>query len=135
MARPSIPVGGFRRALVVDDSRAMRAILRSALEECGFEVVEAADGKEALERLATMRIPELALVDWNMPQMDGIELICTLRKDHNYDRMAIVMVTSETAPARIATALRAGADEYIMKPLSPAVLKEKLVLLEEESSR
>lgn len=118
-----------RRAIVVDDSRAMRAILRRALEELGFQVVEAGHGKEALERLAQMRIPDLALVDWNMPEMNGIELLAELRRDRNYDRMAVVMVTSETEPAQISRALSAGANEYIMKPFSNEVLDEKLLIL------
>lgn len=118
-----------RRAIIVDDSRAMRAILRRALEEYGFQVVEAAHGKEALERLAQIRIPHLALVDWNMPEMNGIDLVMALRRDSNYDRMAVVMVTSETEPAQVERALSAGANEYIMKPFSSEALVEKLLLL------
>ena len=118
-----------RRAIIVDDSRAMRAILRRSLEEHGFQVVEASHGKEALERLSQIRIPQLALVDWNMPEMNGIELVTALRRDHNYDRMAVVMVTSETEPAQVERALHAGANEYIMKPFSNDVLNEKLLML------
>lgn len=118
-----------RRAIVVDDSRAMRAVLRRALEALDYQVFEAGDGCEALVQLAQIRIPDLALVDWNMPEMNGIELIGELRRDRNYDRMAIVMVTSETEPDQVARALRAGANEYIMKPFSPDVLDEKLLLL------
>lgn len=118
-----------RRVMVVDDSRAMRAILRRALEELGFQVSEAAHGKEALERLAQLRIPHLALLDWNMPEMNGLELLTELRRDQSYDQMAVMMVTSESEPAQVERALRAGANEYIMKPFSPDVLAEKLVLL------
>ena len=118
-----------RRAIVVDDSRAMRAILRRALEKLGFQVVEAGHGKEALARLSQIRIPDLALIDWNMPEMNGIDLLVELRRDHNYDRMAVVMVTSETEPAQMARALNAGANEYIMKPFSSEVLDDKLLIL------
>jgi len=118
-----------RRAIVVDDSRAMRAILRRALEKLGFQVVEAGHGKEALARLSQIRIPDLALIDWNMPEMNGIDLLVELRRDHNYDRMAVVMVTSETEPSQMARALNAGANEYIMKPFSSEVLDDKLLIL------
>lgn len=131
MSRASIPVRGLRRAIVVDDSRAMRSMLRHALEEQGFHVSEAANGGEALQMLQQGEPPDLALIDWTMPVLDGIGLISALRRDARYTRMVIVMVTSEADPERVQSALSAGADEYIMKPLSPDVLAEKLTLLEE----
>jgi len=118
-----------RRAIVVDDSRAMRTILRRALEERGFSVTEAGHGKEARERRGQMRIPHLALVDWNMPEMNGIELVAALRSDPNYNKLAIVMVTSESEPAQVERALNTGANEYIMKPFSNDALEEKLLIL------
>jgi two-component system, chemotaxis family, chemotaxis protein CheY len=134
--RASLPATGVRRAIVIDDSRAMRSMLRNALEQSGFEVIEAADGKEALIKLMSSEPLELALVDWNMPELNGLTLIRFLRSNPKYDRMAIVMVTSETETTQIQRALSAGADEYIMKPLSADVLMEKLRLLEEaEPSR
>lgn len=126
---PGTEVRLRRRAIVVDDSRAMRAILRRALEEQGFQVFDAGHGKEALERLAKIRVPDLALIDWNMPEMNGIELIAVLRRDRAYDGMRLVMVTSETEPAQIERALAEGANAYIMKPFSNDVLTEKLVRL------
>jgi len=117
------------RALVVDDSRSMRAILHRTLEQCGFEVVVASNGRDAVERLALMRIPELALVDWNMPEMTGIEFITAIRSDHNYNSMRIVMVTTETELEQVQRALAAGANEYIMKPFTKEVLIEKLTML------
>jgi two-component system, chemotaxis family, chemotaxis protein CheY len=131
MTRASIPVRGPRRAIVVDDSRAMRSMLRYALEEQNFHVSEAANGAEALRMLQQSEPPELALIDWTMPVLDGIGLISALRSDDRYARMVIVMVTSEADPERVQRALAAGADEYIMKPLSADVLAEKLTLLEE----
>jgi two-component system chemotaxis response regulator CheY len=118
-----------RRALVVDDSRVMRSILRRSLEGRGFDVVEAGNGREALDRLAMMRIPDLALVDWNMPEMNGIELITELRQDKAYDAMLVMMVTTETETEQVQRALNAGANEYVMKPFSEDVLSDKLGLL------
>ena len=117
------------RALVVDDSRSMRAILRRALEQCGFEVLEAVNGRDAVERLAMMRIPDLALVDWNMPEMTGIEFVIAIRSDKNYNAMRIVMVTTETEMEQVERALKAGANEYVMKPFAKDILVEKLRLV------
>ena len=132
MANSSIPADGYRQALVVDDSQAMRAVVCKTLQRLGFDVVEAIDGLDALERLSTMRVPELALVDWHMPRMNGIELVRVLRKNPAYARMAIVMITSETTTDSVVQALAAGADEYLMKPFSAEVLRDKLTLLEEQ---
>ncbi|MEY4513064.1 MAG: hypothetical protein RLZZ450_5186 [Pseudomonadota bacterium] len=133
-ARPSIPVTGVRRAIVVDDSRAMRILLRSALEACAFTVTEASDGLQAFAQLAASEPYQLALVDWNMPGLDGIGLIRFVRANRRYDQMVIVMVTSETEASQIERALAAGANEYIMKPLSAEMLIEKLLLLEEDEA-
>lgn len=117
------------KAIVIDDSRAMRTILRRALTEAGFEVVEASDGREALERIAASGPIDLALVDWNMPIMTGYELIREVRSHSELDRMAIMMVTTETEVEQVQRALEAGANEYVMKPFDAAVLREKLLLL------
>ncbi|MBX7100404.1 MAG: response regulator [Myxococcaceae bacterium] len=117
------------KALVVDDSRAIRIILRKALAVEGFEVLEAADGRQALAELSKSGPIDLALVDWNMPIMNGYELIKEVRAKPDLDRMAIMMVTTETEAAQVQRALEAGANEYVMKPVTPDVLKEKLLLL------
>ncbi|MEE8606257.1 MAG: response regulator [Nitrospiraceae bacterium] len=117
------------RALVVDDSRATRTILRQILKEIGFEVSEAGHGREALERLKEIGTPDLALVDWNMPEMDGFEFIRAVRADHAYDSMRLMMVTTETEMEQVAKALEAGANEYVMKPFTKDVILEKLDLL------
>lgn len=117
------------RALVVDDSRATRTILRQILKEIGFEVSEAGHGREALERLKEIGAPELALVDWNMPEMDGFEFVRAVRADHAYDSMRLMMVTTETEMEQVAKALEAGANEYVMKPFTKDVILEKLDLL------
>lgn len=133
MSRASIPMGGHREAIIVDDSRAMRAFLRKGLETCGFEVVEAADGAEALALLAVIRVPDVALIDWNMPNLNGLDLVRQLRNNEKFSRMAIIMVTSETATEKVERALAAGCDEYLMKPFSSEVLIAKLTMLEEEA--
>ncbi len=117
------------KALVVDDSRAMRMILKRALTQVGFEVVEAGDGKQALELLASTGPCDLALVDWNMPVMTGYELIVEVRGRRELDAMPIMMVTTETETAQVSRALDAGANEYMMKPFSEEALREKLLLM------
>ncbi len=117
------------RALVVDDSRATRTILKQILKEIGFEVSEAGHGREALERLKEIGAPDLALVDWNMPEMDGFEFVRAVRADHAYDSMRLMMVTTETEMEQVAKALEAGANEYVMKPFTKDVILEKLDLL------
>lgn len=119
------------RALVVDDSRAMRMILRKMLDELGFDVLEAEHGKEALERLAEVAKDELvlALVDWNMPEMNGLEFVEAVRAMRDWDRMKVMMVTSESSPRQVYEALKAGADEYAMKPVTREVIEGKLELL------
>lgn len=116
-------------ALVVDDSRAMRMILRKTLEGIGFEVLEAGNGKEALSVLASEKKPiSLGLLDWNMPEMDGFELLRRVRDVPEFGSMVIVMVTAETELERISEALEAGANEYVMKPFTKDILVGKLEL-------
>src|SRR5262245_28384907 len=111
------------RALIVDDSRAMRSLLRKALSDEGITVAaEAGNGKEALERLNATGPVELALLDWNMPEMNGFELLCLLRADPKWQGMRVMMVTTETEASQILRALDAGADEYLIKPFAAAAL-------------
>ncbi len=117
------------RALIVDDSRATRTIIKRMLSEAGFEVFEAADGREALRCLKEIGQADVLLVDWNMPEMNGYDLVCALRRDHRYDKVPLMMVTSETEIAQMAKALDAGANEYVMKPFTKEVITEKLTLL------
>jgi two-component system, chemotaxis family, chemotaxis protein CheY len=117
------------KAIIVDDSRAMRTILRRALTQAGFDVVEAGDGRQALEQLLESGPLDLALVDWNMPVMTGYELICEVRSRRELDGMAIMMVTTETEIDQMQRALEAGANEYVMKPFSQDILREKLLML------
>ena len=119
------------RAIVVDDSRAMRAILRKMLTDIGFdEVLEAEHGRAALTTLGDAgEPPALALVDWNMPEMNGLELIEALRAERRFDRTRLMMVTSETNPRHVYDALKAGVDEYAMKPITREVIEDKLGLM------
>ncbi len=117
------------RALVVDDSRAMRTILRKIMTELGFDVVEAGHGREALERLAEVSSVDVSLVDWNMPEMDGLEFVKAVRGDHAYADMKIMMVSAENDMVKIARALMVGADEYAMKPVTKEILLEKLEVM------
>ena len=117
------------QAIVIDDSRATRAILTRILEDLGYEVVQAGDGRQALEVLETAAPVDLALVDWNMPVMNGLEFVRRARADDRYASMTIVMVTTEGDVEHMVEALDAGADEYAMKPFTAQVIREKLELL------
>ena len=116
-------------ALVVDDSRAMRMILRRIMSEQGYEVLEAADGQEALDVLEGGARPDVALIDWNMPNVDGLELVVRIRKNPEWRSITLMMVTTESEYDQIVRALAAGAHEYVIKPFTPDAIVEKLQLL------
>jgi len=117
------------KALVVDDSRAMRLILGRLLKTLGFEIAEAGNGQEALAAIHASGPFDLALVDWNMPVMNGLELVKAVRKEQSLDTLRIMMVTTETQPEQLMQALAAGANEYLMKPFSSAAVAEKLAVM------
>jgi two-component system chemotaxis response regulator CheY len=117
------------RALIVDDSRPIRRIESDILKELGFETSDACNGKEALERLQFSPLPDIVLVDWNMPEMDGLEFITAVRRDARYSGMVVLMVTTETETDQMLRALSAGADEYLMKPFQKDGLVDKLRLV------
>ena len=117
------------KALIVDDSRTIRLILRRILLEMGYEVCEAANGREALAAIETEATAvSLVLTDWNMPEMNGLELVKRLRQNPELASLRVVMVTTETELDHMVLALDAGADEYVMKPFTKDILKEKLEL-------
>jgi two-component system chemotaxis response regulator CheY len=118
------------RALVIDDSRTIRMIIGQMLREIGMEVLEAKNGLEALEQLKQNPNIELMLVDWNMPEMNGYDLLLTVRSQRAYDTVRILMVTSEAQSEQVTQALSAGANEYLMKPFNKEVLVAKLNLLD-----
>ena len=116
-------------AIVVDESKAVRSILTKFLEELGFEVTQAGDGEEALEQLKRNGETTVAMVDWNMPNMDGYDFIRAVRSNQAYDSTRLVMVTTETEMSQVTKALDAGADEYVMKPFTKEMIVEKLDML------
>jgi two-component system chemotaxis response regulator CheY len=116
------------RALIVDDSRFVRGFLRGLLEERGIACEEAADGQAGMDRLNAGVPFDFALVDWNMPVMNGLEMLQQLRAD-GFDAMKVMMVTTEAENDFILRALDAGADEYLMKPFDDEALGEKLAML------
>ena len=118
------------KALVVDDSRAVRMILAKTLKELGYEVREAANGREALEVIeAEKTAVTLVLADWNMPEVNGLDLLKQLRQNPELSRLVVIMVTTETELDQMAAALEAGANEYVMKPFTKEILVEKLQLV------
>ena len=117
------------KALVIDDSRAMRRILTRIVEELGMTVTEAQNGEEGISQLRKLDGAEVVLVDWNMPVMTGIEFVKRVRQDETFGHQKIIMVTTETEPKQMARALLAGVDEYVMKPFDTAILVEKLRLI------
>ncbi len=117
------------RALVVEDSNTIRMILCQYLQKMNIQVVEAADGHEALERLKKMSPPDLVLVDWNMPVMNGIDFIRAVRKLHAYDPLPLIMVTTNSEFDHLGVAMEAGANEYIQKPCTLDALREKLAVI------
>jgi two-component system chemotaxis response regulator CheY len=116
-------------ALTIDDSRAMRKILGRILQGLGFEVLEAGDGRDALDILESGRVPDLALVDWNMPVMDGLTFVSNVRGNPQWRNVTLMMVTTESEQNQIARALAAGAHEYVIKPFTPDAIRGKLTLL------
>lgn len=114
----------MRRCLVVDDSRVIRKVARRILEDMRFEIEEAADGLEALQA-CRRQMPDAVLLDWSMPVMSGIEFLRALRLEPNGDKPRVVFCTTENDVERIAEALKAGADEYMMKPFDGDILQSK----------
>jgi two-component system chemotaxis response regulator CheY len=117
------------RALVIDDSRAMRRIVGSILEDFGYEVRPAGHGREALDVLEEGWIPDLACVDWNMPVMDGLQFVSAVRSNPAYRQVTLMMVTTESETSQIVRALAAGAHEYMIKPFTADAMRDKLALL------
>ncbi len=115
----------MRQALVVDDSAFIRKIARQILEKMDFQVTEGKDGAHALEQ-CEIELPELVLLDWNMPVMSGLEFLTRLRKMPGGDAPQVVFCTTENTREKIMTALEAGATEYIMKPFDQEIVRSKL---------
>ena len=117
------------KLLLVDDSTTMRRIQKTQLAGMGVtNVDEAGNGEEALAKLAVASY-DIILLDWNMPVMDGIALLRKIRQNSSYSKIKVVMCTSESEKSKVIEALKAGANNYIVKPFTPEALKEKLSTL------
>lgn len=117
------------KALIIDDSKAMRMILGKIIRELGFEVAEAENGLKGMDSLLSAGDIDLVLVDWNMPEMNGYEFVKAVRSQAVYDAIRLVVVSSETQAEGVERMEEAGADEYITKPFTKEALAEKLGLL------
>ena len=115
-------------ALVVDDSRAIRMILCRTLRGLGYDVKEAGNGLEALQVIGDGPPADLVMADWNMPEMDGLELLRKIRAHPSWAAVPVLMVTTESEIGQMSAALEAGATEYIMKPFTKEILEDKLRL-------
>jgi two-component system chemotaxis response regulator CheY len=99
------------------------------LKKLGFEVTEAGNGREALVCLKSMAKADLVLVDWNMPEMDGVSFVRAVRAESEYASLPLMMVTTNAELSQVSEALAAGANEYIMKPFTGDMIREKLEIL------
>ncbi|MCB9837960.1 MAG: response regulator [Phycisphaeraceae bacterium] len=112
------------KILLVDDSKTMRNIQKSVLTQLGYtEIEEACDGQDALSKIGAFQ-PELLLVDWNMPNMDGLTFVKTYRQTHK--STPIIMVTTETERSRVVEAIKAGVNNYVVKPFTPDLLSQRI---------
>ncbi len=116
------------KILIVDDSSTMRRIIGNVVMQLGFsrdDFDEAEDGVKAWKQLAEMQY-DIILTDWNMPNMNGLELVKKVRGEGNHQKTPIIMITTEGGKGEVITALKAGVNNYIVKPFSAEILKEKL---------
>ena len=112
------------RVMLVDDSKTIRRIQRSILEQLGYtEIEEACDGQDALSRVAAFQ-PSLILLDWNMPNMDGITFLRAFRQSDT--ATPVIMVTTESEKTRVIEAIRAGVNNYVVKPFTPDILQQRI---------
>ncbi|MDF1874391.1 chemotaxis response regulator CheY [Sulfurimonas sp. SAG-AH-194-I05] len=115
------------KLLVVDDSSTMRRIIKNTLARLGYkDILEGEDGVKGWEQIDSNPDVEMLITDWNMPEMNGLELVKKVRADDRFKELPIIMVTTEGGKAEVITALKAGVNNYIVKPFTPQVLKEKL---------
>ena len=116
--------------ITVDDSSTMRRIIKNTLQKLGFNnVIEAGNGIEALEQMSKNNKIDIIITDWNMPEMDGLTYVKTVRTKEQYKDTPILMITTEAAKEDILTALRSGVNNYVVKPFTPETLQEKVFKL------
>lgn len=116
----------MKTILVVDDSRAVRLVSRRLMSSLGFEVLEAENGEDALRVVRSHHAIDAVLLDWNMPIMDGLQFLQALRTEPLPTQPVVVMCTTENDMPRIVQAMQAGANEYIMKPFTEDIIRDKL---------
>ncbi len=116
----------MKMALVVDDSRTIRNILTRILSGLSFTTVQANNGREGLQALDGYNGITLICADWNMPEMNGLEFVTELRKDARFATVPVLMITTETHLENITRAMDAGVNEYLMKPFTAEMVREKL---------
>jgi len=115
------------KVMIVDDSSTMRRILKNCLTKLNFEtIVEAGDGLEAQLVLEQNKDVALALVDWNMPNMTGYELLQVIKANDDYKNIKVIMVTTESEKTNVVMAIKAGASNYVIKPFTPEIIAEKI---------
>ncbi len=115
------------KILIVDDSSTMRRILKNCLAGLKYDnIVEAGDGMEAQKVLAEHKDVKLALVDWNMPNMNGYEFLQAVKADEEYKAIKVIMVTTEAEKTNVVMAIKAGASNYVIKPFTPEIIADKI---------
>ena len=116
-----------KKIMIVDDSMAMRKIIKQIIAADGFDhVIEAEDGGDALNKLRLNEDVDLILTDWNMPQMDGITFLKTVKSSEAYKNIPVAMITTESAREEIIEALKSGAKDYIVKPFKADIVRDKV---------
>ncbi|WP_230252115.1 response regulator [Rhodopirellula halodulae] len=129
MRFPTNPTQLNMNVLIVDDSRVIRRMIARIMKSIGYETHEAEHGLEGLERLQELGRVDLILVDWNMPEMNGLEFVKAVRADEQHGATPMIMVTTESEMERMALAFMAGVNEYIMKPFTEENINSKLEIL------
>ena len=115
----------MKQCLIVDDSSVIRKVARRIMEEVNFDIKEAEDGQKALDQCRET-LPDVILLDWNMPVMDGLEFLTELRKEPCGENPKVIFCTTENDMDHITQAISAGANEYIMKPFDKEIIHSKL---------
>jgi two-component system chemotaxis response regulator CheY len=114
----------MKRCLIVDDSKIVRKVSRGIIEKFGYEIFEAEDGKQALE-VTRAEKPDVIMLDWNMPVMNGMEYLVAVRGDATLPQPIIIFCTTENEMPKIIEAMQAGANEYVMKPFDEDIIRGK----------
>jgi two-component system chemotaxis response regulator CheY len=117
------------QALIIDDDPAILLMITSILNGLGYQVTTAVDGRQGLQRLTESSPPDVIFVDWNMPVMNGLEFVKSIRSKPQYNNLPIIMVTTELEISQLALTMDAGVSEYIMKPFAPIMIIEKLQMV------